>query len=323
MSINIFCMNKLLFLPYANLLLSSALAVALVLGVASCKTEEDELGIIDQIEDGGYTNDSDYTYARGYVSTKTKHLGADCQIDIDTNNSSDGGYTMGYIFNQIGKGTEENPYSFICVGVRYYSKTVQYFVSYYTGVLSEDFTTDAGDFDVSSTEATKWNVNANSATEYGLTKGWGALNSEYYTLSDEGILTVYIDLDVYSDTTPLTSDTASLSSYISTITDDDGDNVSQVTNGKYIINFRKSADATDKKNVTIASGTTAYINGSTSSTIPTNFYVREAKLGRYAMVSKGSTLAGTWTFPKDSYVKSATNPNGEVFIWDEEIDNVR
>lgn len=306
----------------SKVLLGSAVLAALMATAVftSCKTDEDELGIIDKVEEDGFTNDTDTYYGRGYVSTKTKHLAADCQIDIDTSTSS-GTYTMGYIFNQIGKGTEANPYSFVCVGIKYGTTSSNskirplYFVSYYTGVLSSDFTSNAGDFDVSETEAKSWSdttgttVVANSAKEYDVSGGWIDIPTSSYTLA-ENKLTVYIDLSVLSGSTEITKD--NYSNYKETVTDDDGDKVTKIKDGSYTVTLKKSAAATSGTDVTVSATTTK----------ESNFVVQEAKLGRYAMVTKGSTLKGTWTFPSDSYIKAAVPTDGNTIIWNEEIDNI-
>lgn len=310
----------------SKVLLSSAVAAALVFGFAGCKTDEDEDGIIEQIEKGGYTNNTDVQYKRAYVSTATKHLAADCEIAIDTKKST-GKYTMGYIFNQIGKGTDDKPYSFCVVGVRYFEKKAQYFISYYTGVRGKkgsvnDFTTNAGDFDISDKEAKSWGVEANSAKEYKIEPSaanayWTNIPEGSYTLGADGILKVYIDLAVLSGETEITKD--NYSSYlekgtITKVDDEDEDGkvtkVLKITDGSYKITLKANSEAT--------SGTSKII--STKNTLE-SFVVQEAKLGKYAMVQKDANVAGTWTFPKDSYIKAASTEDSDVIIWGEEIHN--
>ncbi len=304
-----------------KVLLSSAVAAALVFGFAGCKTDEDEDGIITQIEKGGYTNDTDVEYKRAYISTATKHLAADCEITIDTKKST-GKYTMGYIFNQIGKGSDDKPYSFCEVGVRYYNKKPQYFISYYTGVRGKkgtvnDFSTNAGDFDVSESETEKWGVEANSAKEYEIVKSWTDIPAGSYTLGDDGILKVYIDLTVLSGETEITKDNYGEYLKKGTITevddeDEDGTTtkVKRITNGSYKVTLKSSSDA--------ASGTSKVI--SNSNTLE-SFVVQEAKLGKYAMVHKDATVSGTWNFPKDLYIKAAYAPDSDIIIWEQEIHN--
>ncbi len=309
----------------SKILLSSAIAAALVFGFAGCKTNEDEDGIIEQIENGGYTNNTDVEYKRAYISTATKHLAADCEIAIDTTKSS-GKYTMGYIFNQIGKGTDDKPYSFCVVGVRYYEKKAQYFISYYTGVRGKkgsvnDFTTNAGDFDISAEEAKSWGVEANSAKEYKIEPSaanayWTEIPSDSYTLGEDGILKVYIDLAVLSGETEITKENYKkyLNKTVTEVDDEDEDGnvtkVLKITDGSYNVTLKSSAEAD--------SGTSKTI--STANTL-SSFVVQEAKLGRYAMVQKDANASGTWTFPKDSYIKAANTEDSDVMIWGEEIHN--
>ncbi|SJZ38690.1 hypothetical protein SAMN02745152_00009 [Treponema berlinense] len=144
------------------------------------------------------------------------------------------------------------------------------FISYYKNVLSSDFTTDAGDFDVSEKEAASWSkttgktVVANSAKEKTVTE----------------------------------------------ITDDDDSRVKKIADGS--ITLKASSSSSE--------GTDKVITTTTDS----NFAVQEAKIGRYAMVSKNSTLKETWYFPKDSYLKSAVPVDGSnPIVWENEIDNVR
>lgn len=296
----------------------------MVFGFAGCKTNEDEDGIIEQIENGGYTNNTDVEYKRAYVSTATKHLAADCEIAIDTKKST-GKYTMGYIFNQIGKGTDDKPYSFCVVGVRYFEKKAQYFISYYTGVRGKkgsvnDFTTNAGDFDISAKEAKTWGVEANSAKEYKIEPSaaayWTNIPADSYTLGDDGILKVYIDLAVLSGETEITKDNyrTYLNKTVTEVDDEDEDGkvtkVLKITDGSYKVTLKASADA--------ASGTSRTI--STANTL-SSFVVQEAILGKYAMVQKEANTSGIWTFPKDSYIKAASTEDSDVIIWGEEIHN--
>lgn len=309
----------------SKVLLSSAVAAALVFGFAGCKTDEDEDGIIEQIEKGGYTNNTDVQYKRAYVSTATKHLAADCEIAIDTKKST-GKYTMGYIFNQIGKGTDDKPYSFCVVGVRYFEKKAQYFISYYTGVRGKkgsvnDFTTNARDFDISAEEAKTWGVEANNATEYKIEPSaaaayWTNIPAGSYTLSDDGILKVYIDLAVLSGETEITKDNyrTYLNKTVTEVDDEDEDGkvtkVLKITDGSYKVTLKANSEAT--------SGTSKII--STKNTLD-SFVVQEAKLGKYTMVQKDANVAGTWAFPNDSYIKAASTEDSDVIIWGEEIHN--
>lgn len=307
-----------------KVLLSSAVLTALAFGFASCKTNEDVNGMIKKIEsEEGFTNDTDTVYSRGYVSTTTKHLASDCKIEIDTSISS-GTYTMGYIFNQIGKGTPDNPYSFFLVGIKYgttdKNSTIRplYFISYYTGVLSEDFTSNAGDFDISKSEAETWSnetgqtVVANNATEYPIVSVWTDLKkdgdgTQFYTLKND-ILTVYIDLSVYSGETEVTKE--NYKDYMETVEDADGQEVTKIKNGYYKVKFKANENEDNGLEKTLD-----------KTTVKTTFDVQEAKLGKYAMVKKDSKLKGSWNFPSSSYIKSAL-ANSDVIIWDYEINNL-
>lgn len=305
----------------SKVLLSSAVAAALVFGFAGCKTDEDEDGIIAQIEKGGYTNDSDVEYKRAYISTATKHLAADCEITIDTKKST-GKYTVGYIFNQIGKGSDDKPYSFCEVGVRYFEEKPQYFISYYTGVRGKkgsvnDFSTNAGDFDVSEDDAKTWGVEANNAKEYEVVTGWTNIPAGSYTLGDDGILKVYIDLTVLSGETEITKenydDYLKKGTIIDVDDEDEDGNVSKVKrieNGSYKVTLKASAEATTGTAKTISKTNTVK-----------EFVVQEAKLGKYAMVQKDATVSASWNFPKDSYIKAAYAPDSDLIIWEQEIHN--
>ena len=233
---------------------------------------------------------------------------------------------MGYIFNQIGKGTDDKPYSFCVVGVRYFEKKAQYFISYYTGVRGKkgsvnDFTTNAGDFDISAEEAKTWGVEANNATEYKIEPSaaayWTNIPADSYTLGDDGILKVYIDLAVLSGETEITKDNYKEFLEKGTVTevddeDEDGKvtKVLKITDGSYKVTLKANSEAT--------SGTSKII--STKNTLD-SFVVQEAKLGKYTMVQKDANVAGTWAFPKDSYIKAASTEDSDVIIWGEEIHN--
>lgn len=233
---------------------------------------------------------------------------------------------MGYIFNQIGKGTDDKPYSFCVVGVRYFKNKAQYFISYYTGVRGKkgsvnDFTTNAGDFDISAEEAKTWGVEANTAKEYKIEPRaadayWTDIPTGSYTLGADGILKVYIDLAVLSGETEITKDNYKtyLNKTVTEVDDEDEDGkvtkVLKITDGSYKVTLKANSEAT--------SGTSIII--STKNTLD-SFVVQEAKLGKYAMVQKEANVAGTWAFPKDSYIKAASTEDSDVIIWGEEIHN--
>lgn len=121
---------------------------------------------------------------------------------------------------------------------------------------------------------------------------------------------------VLSGETEITKDNYKtyLNKTITKVDDEDEDGnvtkVLKITNGSYKVTLKASADA--------ASGTSRTI--STANTLD-SFVVQEAKLGKYAMVQKDANASGTWTFPKDSYIKAANTENSDIMIWDEEIHN--
>lgn len=99
---------------------------------------------------------------------------------------------------------------------------------------------------------------------------------------------------------------------VTEISDDDGSRIKKIADESYKITLKASSSSSEETNKVI------------TTTTDSNFTVQEAKLGRYAMVSKNSTLKRTRNFPKDSYLKSAVSVDGSTpIVWEDEIDNVR
>lgn len=277
---------------------------------------------IDSSDTGScnFTNDTDSNYSRGFVTTKTKHLAADVLVTISGTDSSDKGVTAGYIFNLTGNGSDDDPYNFGLLGLRYYNGNPQYFLSYYTGVRGKkgsvnDITSDYNDFD--NTEST------NSAIEWAVdgVDGWqsGKLSS---TVAD-GKATIYVKMTPYAGTTQVTNDNYS----------DNKDKLDSIKVELYAAdadgNFTGSAlisKTFSKDKLTKSAAAPSNSRKLNDSDSTPELTIDQYQLGYYAMVSKGASLSCTWKLgggTGKNIVKSATNPNGEVFIWDDEIDNVR
>ena len=122
----------------SKVLLSSAVAAALVFGFAGCKTDEDDPN--NMINGSGknysiaYTNEGS-TISRGYVPTAFKHAGAAVQIDFTelTTSTAKAG-VMGLIFDL--DTAKDGSRSFDVIGVRTADDKggLEYYVSRYTGV---------------------------------------------------------------------------------------------------------------------------------------------------------------------------------------------
>lgn len=268
--------------------LAGAAALMMAFTVAGCKTEEDSyinLKVSGDNASCDFTNDDTcpVNYARAFVTTATKHLSADMEIKIDTSKSSTSGSTAGYIFNLLGSGTENDPYSFCLVGIRNGSSGPQYFASYYTGVLSADTSSDANDFDTS----------ANKAVEYALTgsngNGWVTIPTGSYT-KNSNTLTVYMDVSAMAGNIEITEENDDTYLKVAdsikvTLKDSEND-----TEGKEILFNLDNVNAGKDK------------GGKTGAEL-TSFPVEQAKLGYYAMVGKDKTLTATWT--RSNFVLSA------------------
>lgn len=292
--------KKLMAVISAAALLSSAVVLT------SCKDEDENNALDGYSISYGHPSDAEVTYSRSWNVTHTNHLSADCTITIDrtskTTNTkgttgltttTDGGNNAAYIFGLTGSGSEASPYSFGLIGFRlYYNKdndktTPQYFISYYTGVLSSDCNSDANDFDTAS----------NNAAEYVLVSAWTDLDPDAYTLTSDA-LSVYVDLDALSGTTVVTKDN------YSTLKDSmDGYQIKIAKDGT------SSAAVTKELKV-------GKLNPDTTVKTPsalTAITVEQARLGFYAMVSKNKALVAKLDFNNDSIVKSVVSEPTDDF----------
>ncbi|MCH5295875.1 MAG: hypothetical protein J1F14_08275 [Treponema sp.] len=307
----------------------AALCAASTLFLTGCGTKEDEYKILKTSGDDcsiEFTNDVGVDYARAFKTTATKHLSADMLVEIDVENSSvvnnTTNYTVGYVFNVNGDGSENNPYSFALVGVRYADAAIKYYVSYFTNVRSEDISSDNGNFVTRN----------NNAVEYELVPSGTVLNSNYFsTESKDGKVvkaSVYIDVDAYAGTIEVddkdnkySSLKDHLDSYkISFAKSADDERGAVVTMSKESLNAAKKSY---HKNVDEPAETDSSITLADKDAEDApygRFYVDQADLGFYAMVKKNSTLVCSMT--RGEFVRSAST--GDALIWNEEtITNVR
>ncbi len=146
---------------YFYVLLSSAVAAALVFGFAGCASDEDEHGILNVSGDTAsidYTNESDVTY-RGFKTLKTKHTEATAVIKLNTKNaeadtSSDDlakAGVFGFVFDLDSTKTKDldgkkvKNYSFSAVSVRYYNDNLEAYVSRFENI-SPDYQDGGNNF---------------------------------------------------------------------------------------------------------------------------------------------------------------------------------
>lgn len=281
--------KKLMAVISAAALLSSAVVLT------SCKDEDENNALDGYSISYGHPSDATVSYSRSWNVTHTNHLSADCTITIDRTSTTtkgttglktttDGGNNAAYIFGLTGSGTAEKPYSFGLIGFRLNGATPQYFISYYTGVQAAYCNSDVNDFDADDA--------ANTAYEYILVSAWTNLPDNTYTLTSDA-LSVYVDLDALSGSTAVTKDN------YSTLKDSmDG----------YQIKLFASSTATTA-GVTKTLKTTALTKDTYSNkTAPApTLTVEQARLGFYAMVSKGKALVAKLDFNNDSIVKSVVS----------------
>ena len=137
-----------------KVLLSSAVAAALVFGFAGCADNEDEHNILyvkgdtayigDSGNDSvGYTNDSDVTY-RGFRTLKTKHTDAVAIFYLkgaETEDPSDRTGVLGYVFDlnkdkrvKNNAGESKTVYDFTAVSLRKNGNNIQAYISRFEGV---------------------------------------------------------------------------------------------------------------------------------------------------------------------------------------------
>ena len=284
--------KKLMAVISAAALLSSAVVLT------SCKDEDENNALDGYSISYGHPSDATVSYSRSWNVTHTNHLSADCTITIDRTSTTtkgttglktttDGGNNAAYIFGLTGSGTETSPYSFGLIGFRLSGTTPQYFISYYTGVLSTDCNSDANDFDTAS----------NNAAEYELVSAWTDLPTNAYTLTSDA-LSVYVDLDALSGTTVVTKD-----------------NYSTLKDSMDAYQIKIAKDGTSSAAVTKTLNV-ANVNADTTVKTPsalTKITVEQARLGFYAMVSKGKALVAKLDFNNDSIVKSVVSEPTDDF----------
>ena len=138
----------------SKVLLSSAVAAALVFGFAGCADNEDEHNIlyvkgdtayVGDSSDGsvGYTNNSDVTY-RGFRTLKTKHTDAVAVFSLkgaDTEDTSERTGVLGYVFDlskdkkiKNTAGESKTVYDFTAVSLRKNGSKIQAYISRFEGV---------------------------------------------------------------------------------------------------------------------------------------------------------------------------------------------
>ena len=279
-------------------IISASAALLMAFSVAGCKLEEDALNMLNPSGDNctiDFTNDgSKAEYARAFLTTKTAHLSADMAIEIDTKKTTtDSPTTTGYIFNVSGSGTEKSPYSFCLIGIKKEGATPKYFASYYTGVLSDDCTSDADDFD----------TDANKAYEYVLSddlKSWQTIPTGSYTESN-GKLSVYIAVTAMNGSTEITKDNYDKPAA-------NGSNPAETNENKadaLKVTLKASKESSGGKEITynLANVNAGKNKGGKNSPELTEFPVKQNKLGFYAMAQKGSTLVANWT--RDNFVAAS------------------
>ena len=278
--------------------ISAAALLSSAVVLTSCKDEDENNALDGYSISYGHPSDATVSYSRSWNVTRTNHLSADCTITIDRTSTTtkgttglktttDGGNNAAYIFGLTGSGTETSPYSFGLIGFRLSGTTPQYFISYYTGVLSTDCNSDANDFDTAS----------NNAAEYELVSAWTDLPSNAYTLTSDA-LSVYVDLDALSGTTVVTKD-----------------NYSTLKDSMDAYQIKIAKDGTSSAAVTKTLNV-ANVNADTSVKTPsalTKITVEQARLGFYAMVSKGKALVAKLDFNNDSIVKSVVSEPTDDF----------
>lgn len=305
----------------SKVLLSSAVAAALVFGFAGCSSDEDANNMlkgysISLTNDGALTNDgkekSDNNefikYARSWNVTHSKHVSADATIKIErktlstqvgriknategkscttTNGSNNAAYIFGLTEGKVESGDDKGnkTYNFYLLGFRLYGTTPEYFLSYYTGVQDKYCNTDASDFDTD--ELT------NTAYEYIAVNAWTPMPANSYSLTDDA-LTVYIDLAAVANNEEVTKDNYS--------------KLKGSING-YKITLKSSKEDTGISKTVTAKDFTAqtYKNGKKASALE-DFDIDQGDIGFYAMVGSGKTLVASLEFDNDSFVRSATD----------------
>lgn len=291
MSINVFLINKLLyFLYYANLLLGSALAIALVLGVAGCSESEDDGDAISG-EKISYFNG---LYYRAFASTKTKHYSSNATITIE---DADDYYNegieslvvskgvIGYVFgleettDTVNKNdnttyyededltTKAKFYNFGIVAIRYNAKEskAQAYVSWCKNVSSVVLNT---------TNSTNFDSNVYDAS--GAKKSFSNVETE--------ILSTWTDLtDIKLDSDK------NLRAFVKVVANEGVENASDtkdsVATGSYTVSIYPSETSE-------TASKTAYISAKTTGLTERT----QLRIGRYVTAYPGQSISGTLVY---------------------------
>ncbi len=202
----------------SKVLLSSAVAAALVFGFAGCADDEDEHNIlyvkgdtayIGDSSDGsvGYTNDSDTTY-RGFRTLKTKHTDAVAIFSLkgaDTEDSDERTGVLGYVFDlnkdkkvKNSAGEEKTVYDFTAVSLRKNGSKIQAYISRFEGVDPKNMDGGNNFKDVDGNELTSSGktIGGHNAKETEYLKGSSGAYANLKDVSkdDEGYYTVAVEV---------------------------------------------------------------------------------------------------------------------------------
>ena len=202
----------------SKVLLSSAVAAALVFGFAGCASDEDEHNIlyvkgdtayIGDSSNGsvGYTNDSNTTY-RGFRTLKTKHTDAVAIFSLkgaDTEDSADRTGVLGYVFDlskdkkiKNSAGEEKTVYDFTAVSLRKNGSKIQAYISRFEGVDPKNM--DGGnnfkDVDGGELTSTGKTIGGHTAKETEYLKGSSGpyANLKDVSKDDEGYYNVAVEV---------------------------------------------------------------------------------------------------------------------------------
>ncbi len=266
-----------------------AVAALSVVSIAflSCRTEDDDYEVISVNSNGAsvdFENESKYDveYARGFVTTNTKHYGGICNMNINSSNQNS---SMGFIFG-FGD-SAAGGYGFGIVGIKSFNGITSsgngYYVSLYSGVTSDNLSGDSANF---------------GGTEHPLVTTWTESNTrnyqiQVYQVKEAGKLDT--NGDGTADETSLSADDYPVGSYVVRV-------------------YPNNTEAHD-------AGASATIKGSDIVIKPTDFktytgvnktgYSQE-KLGYYAMVAEGYSLKGNWTLKSTFGAAGTESSSGDI-----------
>lgn len=256
--------------------LSTAALLATAGFLASCSNEEDDDE--NQMISGSnndysikYSNSSD-SVSRGYKTTTFKHLGAICQMTIDTSVADGNGGAMGYIWDletNSARATKD-PRRFFIVGFNYdYTAKgkVAYYVSRYKNVVDL------------------------SASNFGATTtatGTDPVEKEYVALTSSNSFTPTITDNQLTVTANVYMNKATDGTY-------DGSYTVAIYDGAVTEEQITAGTVTAKKTVTISAADVGYVSEdgtvASASTMQKNGAV-------YANVYANTSLKGTWKYVK-------------------------